>query len=494
MNALAFVPRAPSIGFAALASLGSGGPALGNPVVSPGAEAIYSSRTNTWRIDGTTAAPVESSPRTSRGTCSWTFSPNVRAHPPISGQVIWPDIEVSADGTIGVAWMDDRTFSYHVYYSASTDGGLGWSPPEQVDTRLGGNLSCFPDLEFDPSGTPVVVWEDDRQGSGGMNVYVSRRTGGMPPWSPNVKVNDGGTPPSVTDFMNPSIAVLDETRFYVAWTDWREGVLHQVYSSRTTSAGTSWSAAVRVSDGLGFEPVAGDPSIAVDPASSPASAALICLTNDWRGFAPGGRYPNVYAYRSTDGGASWSIGVQVNDVTPFYQQVTGHSIVVLDDGTRVAGWFNSPAAGQDHLHTNVSTDGGATWSGSVQADHAGTGVYPSIAKDGAWVYAGYDTYESGWNVYFRASADGGRTWTEAPCRVDDDATGAASQNAVVAVGPLSEACLVWQDSRPGFGTWKAYTSCGVHQSTAIDGFAAMSSGAVGQIRCSPNPSLAGSSV
>jgi hypothetical protein len=408
--------------------------------------------------------------------------------------VIWPDIEVSPDGsTIGVAWMDDHTFSYHVYYAQSTDDGATWSAPEVVDTRTGGNLSRFPDLEFAPSGIPVVIWEDDRQGTSGMNVYISRRTGGLPPWSQNIKISDAGTPPSLSDFMNPSLAILSETHFFVAWTDWREGTFYQVYMRSTTNSGATWSLpAVRVSDELGFEPVAGDPNLAVDPTSSPSSASLICLTNDWRGDVPGGRYPNVFAYRSTNGGASWSTGVQVNDVSAFYQQVTGHSIVILNDGMRTAGWFNSVSAGNDHFHTNVSTDDGATWSPSVPADHAGSGVYPAIATDGASVFATFDSYHGSWDIYFRASSDGGRSWSEDACRIDDDATSAAAQNPVLAIGPSAKAYGTWMDSRPGFGTWKAYTTRVTMQATGVENLA--SPPALGILLCSPNPSLAGSPV
>lgn len=476
--------------------------AIADPLPFSSAQAIFSPLTNTWKIDSRAVGPGEltapwfsefDSGAPSVRACLWDYTANVCAHPPLSGQAVWQDIDVSPDGSkIGVVWMDDHTFSYHVYYAQSTDDGATWSTPEPVDTRVGGNLSRFPDLEFAPSGIPIVIWEDDRQGTSGMNVYISRRTGGFPPWSANIKVNDTGTPPGLTDFMNASLAVLSETRFFVAWTDWREGVFHQVYMSSTTNSGATWSSpAVRVSDELGFDPVAGDPNLAVDPTSSPSSASLICLTNDWRGDEPGGRYPNVYAYRSTDGGASWSTGVQVNDISAYYQQVTGHSIVILNDGTRTAGWFNSPA-GTDHLSTNVSTDEGATWSASVLADPAGCGVYPSIATNGSWVFAALDSYHGGWDISFRASSDGGRSWTEETCRIDDDTSGAVAETPVIAIGPTSKAYVTWMDSRPGYGTWKTYTTRVTSQVTAVENLVAAP--AQGMLLCSPNPSFAGSPV
>src|SRR5688572_2039762 len=168
--------------------------AMADPAASSSPQAIHSTTTNTWKIERRSPGPGESvAPwvselafgAASERACLWDFTPNVPAHPPLSGQAIWQDIEVSPDGSkIGIVWMDDHTFSYRVYYAQSTNDGTTWSsPPEVVDTRVGGNLSRFPDLEFAPSGIPVVIWEDDRQGTSGMNVYISRRTGGTPPWS-----------------------------------------------------------------------------------------------------------------------------------------------------------------------------------------------------------------------------------------------------------------------------------------------------------------------
>src|SRR6185503_18747193 len=97
----------------------------------------------------------------------------------------------------------------------------------------GGTYSKFPDIEFTPAGVPVVVWEDDR--SGGFNVYVAARDSAatLNPWARNIRVNTTGGAPSTYDFMDASVAVLDENRWFVAWTDWREGVYNQVYMRAT---------------------------------------------------------------------------------------------------------------------------------------------------------------------------------------------------------------------------------------------------------------------
>jgi hypothetical protein len=232
----------------------------------------------------------------------WDFTANMRTHPEEGGQHLWPDIAVGPGGLVAVAWMDDHaTGGYGIFYSTTSDGGVTWSMPERVDTRVTGSYSKFVDMDFTPSGIPVLVWEDDREGE--YNVYLSKRDPGAggTPWTANRKVNTTGSPPGAGDFMDPSIAVLDDARYFVAWTDWREGVFHQVYGRASRDGGVTWGTEFRISDGLGYQPVAGAPCLVVDPTSGlPGQEILCCVTNDWRGNVPGGRYPNVYSYRSAD--------------------------------------------------------------------------------------------------------------------------------------------------------------------------------------------------
>jgi hypothetical protein len=481
------------------------GAALPRTAAAERAPAVHDPATNTWRLPRELAAPLpagkDAPAALAGGDCVWNFAPNVRTHPAQAAQSLWPDVAYGPSGLVGVAWMDDHLpGGYHIFYSASTDGGLTWSPTEKVDTRTVGSYSKFPDLDFTPSGIPVVVWEDDRLG--GINVFLSRRdpaNGGIP-WTPNVRVNSTGGSPSQSDFMNPSLAVRDNGRFYVAWTDWREGVFHQVYMRRTSDAGATWGTETRVSDGLGFEPVAGDPCLIADPTSGAAGGeVLFCVTNDWRGFKPGGRFPNVYAYRSTNGGSTWSVGVQVNDIEPFFQQVSSHALVRVEDGTLAAGWLNGDFA-SSRFHVCVSTDLGQTWSASVPADPplgGGVGTYSSLAVAGGTVFAGFDLYEGNWNAYFRASPDGGRTWTEGACRMDDDASGSPSGNTVLAARTATEVMGAWMDGRPG-GPWQIYSSRGIREAAAVDPEAAPGASGIAPasltITLAPNPSSMGGTV
>jgi hypothetical protein len=214
------------------------------------------------------------------------------------------------------------------------------------------------------------------------------------------------------------------------------------------------------------------------------------VTNDWRGNVPGGRYPNVYFYRSTDGGVSWTIGVRVNDIEPLYQQVSSHALVRLLDGTLTAGWLNNSGAAS-HFRTSVSTDQGVTWSASVQVDPSGTGTYSSVAAIDNWVFAAFQVNEASWNSYFRASEDGGRTWTEEACRMDDAPGETAVANPVIAAISPVKVHAAWSDGRPPGTAWKIYASEGDRRVTGVDSPGAPAGAPRLSLVCAPNPSAPG---
>ncbi len=422
----------------------------------------------------------------------WTFAPNVRPHPETTGQHLWPDIARAPDGTVSVAWMDDHAAGgYHIFYSASTDEGETWSTPERVDDRTTGDQSKFVSLAVTPSGRAVAVWEDNRTGA--INLYFSIRTG-VNQWSPNVKVNTAGGPPSDEDYMDGSITVVDEQRYFVAWTDWREGVYTQVYMRGTRDGGKTWTPETRISDEIGYEPLAGDPCLISDPASGgPGAEILYCVMNDWRGYAPGGRYPEVYFSGSTNGGATWSDGVVVNDIHDYFQQVASKVMVRRQDGGITVGWYDDSYYGPS-FRTSVSTDRGVTWGPSARVDDpllGGTGTYPAIGGFGNTIFACWDAPGSGGDAYFRESLDGGLSWTEPEVRMDDDTTGASTTNPVLVGASGDQVTAAWEDTRPGFSNWEIYTSTGTRNPASVG---SESIAAAPSVLCYPNPSRIGEDV
>jgi hypothetical protein len=408
------------------------------------------------------------------GPADWTFGPNV----PVStgpGNRLWPDLIALPDGKLYASWMDDRTGTYHIYGAQSVDGGHTWSADQRIDDAPGSSMARFVSLAVLGPDRIGAVWEDVRAGGWNWNVFFARGIwnagAGRFDWSASTRVNTTGGSTDAGSYMHPSIDADRFGRVYVAWTDWRDGVFYQVWFRSSTDGGTTWNGEVRISDQIGYEPVAGDPCLAVDPRDAADPPALLCVWNDWRGYAPGGRYPNVYFARSTDGGLSWSNpNVPVNDVTNYYQQAAKRVIATTSAGTIAVGWFNDDFVGPSEMRVSRSTDLGASWGTSAVLSEAvtGAGVCPNLAGGmGEDLLASWPGYAADWNIYFRASTDGGGTWS-LPQRIDDDATGAASDRPIIAVLPFGNPVLVSQDSRPT-PAWAIWAEPGLRNPAALDG-------------------------
>jgi hypothetical protein len=180
----------------------------------------------------------------------------------------------------------------------------------------------------------------------------------------------------------------------------------------------------------------------------------------------------VFFHGSSDGGATWSPGVRVNDITDLFQQDSPHSLVLLEDGTLTAAWFDNTDWVTNTIRASVSTDQGAHWSPSVRVDdeampEAGTGTSFSVAGFGNHVFAGFEFREADWNCYFRPSSDGGRTWVDPVVRMDDDAGGDV-HNPVLAAAGASEVLAVWQDTRPGGVPPQIYSTRGTRDVTGVE--------------------------
>ncbi len=405
----------------------------------------------------------------------WTFGPNVPVSAGDAANRLWPDVVTLPDGKLYATWMDDRTGTYHIYGSLSIDGGHAWSADQRLDDAPAGAMARFVSVAVLGPDRIGAVWEDVRAGGWNWNVYFARGIwnagAGRFDWSASVRINTTGGSTDAGSYMHPSLAADRFGRIYVAWTDWRDGVFYQVWFRSSPDGGLTWNGEVRISDRIGYQPVAGDPCLAVDAHDASNPPALLCVWNDWRGNVPTGRYPNVFFARSTDAGATWSNpNVRVNDVTDYYQQAAKRVIATTSTGAIAIGWFNDDFVGPSEMRVSRSTDHGATWGVSLALNEpaTGSGVCPTlsggIADD---LLAAWPGYTSDWNIYFRASTDGGLTWSVSQ-RVDDDATGAASDRPIIAVMPAGDPVLVSQDTRPTYA-WAIWAEPGQRDPATVAG-------------------------
>ena len=137
----------------------------------------------------------------------------------------------------------------------------------------------------------------------------------------------------------------------------------------------------------------------------------------WADARDGGK--DVRYSRSSDGGATWSASVRVNDVQgqlmsgsqngPQIRSLGGDSLIVVWSDSR-DGYFDT------NVVASSSVDGGATWSPAVRVNddvEVAFNFLPSIdiAGNGRVVAAWQDARGDGHGIYFAASPDFGATWS-----------------------------------------------------------------------------------
>lgn len=124
----------------------------------------------------------------------YVFGTNVRVsdYPPGSAYARTPNAgmrEVAVRGdTVYCAWADDRTFNYGVWFAKSIDDGQTFLPNVQVNDGLPNAYT--PTLAVGDNGTIYVAWTDERPGFDYKQVYFSKSTDGRLTFTPDVLVND----------------------------------------------------------------------------------------------------------------------------------------------------------------------------------------------------------------------------------------------------------------------------------------------------------------
>lgn len=148
----------------------------------------------------------------------------------------------------------------------------------------------------------------------------------------------------------------------------------------------------------------------------------------------------LYVASSSDGGATWTAPIKVNDGTSRFERVIG-AYPAVDQATGVVydSWHDYA---RNIIFVDKSTTGGSTWGGDVAAatTHAGFGAdigcvggrsqgpahAIKVGPSGALYLVYADPVQGrGFDVLLKKSTDGGASWS-LPVRLNDD-TGAADQ-------------------------------------------------------------------
>jgi hypothetical protein len=288
---------------------------------------------------------------------------------------------------------------YRVYVCRSTDNGVSFEPTRYVSPGRTYIDKCWistrgPNVYVtwdEPSSPPHDYFNKstNRGLTWGTPVQVDHASSGNSRWGPVPKEGLDGT-------------------IYVSWGwDSRSGIdtVNGIYCGRSTNGGTSFLNEVLVqSTKFGYSPstprVFQLPPLEVSPL---VASQLFMVFEDSRGQSSSDRYNmNVYATRSTDGSLTWSTRVKVNDDSTTVNDTTqqfmpwlavdyrGWLHAVWYDGRRFGGGSN-----RYDIFYAYSSNGGVTWSRNERVTdtsfvaNAFYGDYIGIAADSNYVYAAW---------------------------------------------------------------------------------------------------------
>ncbi len=332
-----------------------------------------------------------------------------------------PQISVNAAGAAIAVWNRFNGSNDIVQSASSTDGGLNWSTPDNL-SAIGGSATQ-PQISMNSAGTAIAVW-GRYDGSSYFVQSVSSTDGGAT-WSPTV--NDlsaaGG------DAFDPQISVNSAGTAIAIWRR-NNGSNSIVQSASSTDGGVNWSTPANNLSAIGGNAV--EPQISVDAAGT---AIAIWRRYDGSDFI-------VQSASSTNGGVTWS--TPANSLSLTGASAVEPQISVDAAGTAIAIWirFN----GSNNIVQSVSsTDGGATWSPTVNDLSAagGDASGPQISVDAAGTAIAIWSRDNGSDsiVQSVSSADGGVTWSTPAINVS--AAGGSANNPQFSMNAAGTAIAVW---------------------------------------------------
>ncbi|RMG56236.1 MAG: exo-alpha-sialidase [Acidobacteria bacterium] len=282
-------------------------------------------------------------------------------------------------------------------------------PPRLVSESSAG--ATDPSVAIDPAGTIHVVWEELDRGSNHTIIMYSRRESVTGRFASPIRLSDPALVAS-----DPTIQVDDRGTINVMWTQRQPGSGFQdVFLSRSTDGGESFSEAVNVSQTMSSRVSASAPALAVDGDGN------IYASWTQSDLSSGSLLEDVYFRRSTDGGESFSEAVNVSQVPDSNIRAFSSSIAVDDEGNINLLWTQLDFNGfSENIFLSRSTDGGETFSAAVNLTQFENAFIQALGAvlgvDGmgniyvAWTQLDFD--RGGQDVYFSFSQDGGETFTD----------------------------------------------------------------------------------
>jgi len=313
-------------------------------------DSFHSDPTVDWSSDGTawsTTMGINGSVlkvqsyRSANGGATWSFDGTISgSQTNTDKQMEWIDHSASSPFANNnyVIWHNGNpAFMNHRTSS-------GWGTPIQVSDASATGTCIGADVKTNSAGDVFGFFPD----TGSRGIFVVKSTNGGTSYATPVKV--------VTTFDSYDIGVPSFSSrrilLYVSGGAYKNGTTNNVYALWTDLSGDT-----------------GCTTAANEPGTSTTST---CKTRIW--FS-----------RSTDGGATWSARVKLNNQSSLNDQFNPFLAVDETNGTLGAMYYdtvNDPNRKKVDVFYQMSTDGGATWAAAVKVTTAMTDETTAGADSG----------------------------------------------------------------------------------------------------------------
>lgn len=274
------------------------------------------------RVGRTPLQGIFSHVSTDRGM-NWTGGVAVTGHEVFDRPTIATDTDPASPyyGRTYVSWVRFAP-PYAVFVSSSDDGGMTWTPALQVNTPP--QRCAGVEITVGPHGTVYLCWSAVINTSPFTEVFTGFASS-----------TTGGT----------------------SWT-----VTENAYATNGIQGLLTQKANIRVN---------GYPRIAVDHTNGPRRGWIYVVTTE-RGLAPAGDDPDVILHRSTNGGATWSAGIRVNQDQVNNGKIQYFPAIHVDtSGGLNILYYDDRLTTSDSsgVFISRSANGGVTWRDFSISDH-----------------------------------------------------------------------------------------------------------------------------
>ncbi|HYC54516.1 MAG TPA: DUF4215 domain-containing protein, partial [Candidatus Binatia bacterium] len=235
-----------------------------------------------------------------------------------------------------------------ILYAVSTDEGQNWSNPLVLSASMSVDALTVaderPDIATDGQGNWVVVWDRRTNGDTSSDIFFSRSTDNGTSWSAPAVLNSNFGGSAFDRF--PDIEA-DETSFVVAWTTSNFGGDRDIAFSVSSNDGVSWSATAPLNSNANTPVVApnlgeeGSVSLAVTSAGLWAAA---WHSNDNLGGTKGTDF-EIFAAAATSPAFAWSPMVRVTESSIGTPELDDEPSLAASDDVFVLAWRSANTLG-----------------------------------------------------------------------------------------------------------------------------------------------------